>query len=337
MELSIVIPVYNSAATLRALVDRLMAVLEDMSLHCEIVFIDDGSADESWQTVQSLHASHPDRIVAVQLMRNFGQHNALMAGFRHARGEYVITMDDDLQHPPEEIPTLFRAIQEQRLDLVYGAYTEKKHGLGRNFGSGLVNAFYRAVFHNPVQITSFRAIRRQLVESILSYDLNFTYIDGLLAWNTRRIGEVKVRHCPRMQGKSGYSVRKLIELALNLFTNFSLLPLRVVSAVGLAMSASGVLAGGFVLVRYLASDITVPGFASTIIAILVFGGAQLLSLGVIGEYLGRLHLNVNRKPQYSQRTVLPVASAPSASASDDRVIPRDDSAAGEPLSHRKAG
>ncbi len=226
VEVSVVIPVYRSAATLPELAPRLMAVLDQVAESYEIVFVDDCSPDDSWSVVQSLQRQFPDRVSAVQLMRNFGQHNALMSGFRHATGQFIVTMDDDLQHPPEEIPKLLQALKSSELDLVYGAYEEKRHALGRNLGSALVRWFYSRVFGNKVRVSSFRAMRRQLIENIRSYNLNFTYLDGLLAWHTKRIGETLVRHEPRHEGRSGYSFGKLLELALNLFTNFSMGPLR---------------------------------------------------------------------------------------------------------------
>jgi len=304
IELSVVIPVYRSAATLRQLVDCLLPVLKAIAPRHEIVFVEDGSPDDSWQVLSELQAEHPESIIAIQLMRNFGQHNALMCGFRHARGSFAVTMDDDLQNPPTEIPKLLQAIREGNWDVVYGQYAEKKHHLGRNLGSRTVNAFYRLVFRSDVTVTSFRIIRKETLDAILSYNLNFTFVDGLLAWNTRRIGSVLVDHEPRQQGRSGYSVWKLLTLALNLFTNFSLLPLQVVSALGLCCATGGAMVGFYYLVFFLLGRIEVPGYASTIVAILMLGGCQLLSLGIMGEYLGRLHLNVNRKPQYTERQIL---------------------------------
>jgi undecaprenyl-phosphate 4-deoxy-4-formamido-L-arabinose transferase len=304
IELSVVIAVYNSSATLRDLVLRLTAVLAGTGLSYEMVFVNDGSSDNSWSILSELQTHHADRIVAVNLMRNYGQHNALMCGFRRSRGRLVVTMDDDLQNPPEEIPKLLSRISMSEFDLVYGRYGGKQHESWRNLGSFLVNAFYRIVFKSKCTVTAFRIMRRELVESILSYNLNFTFIDGLLAWNTQRIGDVLVEHHPRSEGRSGYSISKLIVLALNLFTNFSLLPLQIVSALGFFVAAGGILGAGYYLLRYLFVGISVPGYASTIIAILVLGGVQLLSLGIFGEYLGRLHLNVNRKPQYVERQVI---------------------------------
>jgi polyisoprenyl-phosphate glycosyltransferase len=304
MDLSVIIPVYRSSQTLEPLTARLREVLDRTRLDYEIIFVEDGSPDDSWGVLESLRQRQPERIVAIQLMRNYGQHNALMCGFRHARGDFVVTMDDDLQNPPEEIPKLIEAIKRGDYDLVYGSYGGKKHSAWRNLSSGVVNAFYRRVFRSSVTVTSFRIIRRPLLESIFAYNLNFTFIDGLLAWNTQRIGQAEVEHRSRAEGRSGYSLTKLTMLALNLFTNFSLLPLQMVSLVGLLTALLGLLVAVYYLVLYLMSAILVPGYASTIIAILVLGGVQLLSLGIMGEYLGRLHLNVNRKPQYVERQVL---------------------------------
>ena len=304
MNLSIIIPVHNAVPSLPRLVQRLLSVLNVTGMCYEIIFVEDGSQDNSWQILSDLQKAWPDQIIAIQLMRNYGQHNALMCGFRHARGDYVVTMDDDLQNPPEEIPKLIEAIQTRRLDLVYGCSYTKKHHACRNLGSWLVNLFYRIVFKSSTKVTSFRIIRRELLESIFTYSLNFTYVDGLLAWNTQRVGSVKVEHNPRTVGRSGYSLHKLLLLAFNLFTNFSLLPLQIVSACGFLVATIGLFTGVYYLAQYFLSNIVVPGYASTIITILMMGGTQLLALGIMGEYLGRLHLNVNSKPQYVERQVL---------------------------------
>ncbi len=304
VDVSVVIPVYHSAAMLPALHARLVKVLAALGRSFEIVLVDDGSLDDSWRVLGQLQRQDPEHVVAIQLMRNFGQHNALMCGFRQARGRYIVTMDDDLQHPPEELPKLLEAIEASDLDLVYGAYDRKQHAAARNIPSRIVNWFYRQVFQATVSVTAFRILRRELLETILPYSLNFTFIDGLLAWNTRRAGEVTVAHHPRAQGRSGYRLGKLLTLALNLFTNFSLVPLQFVSFCGVGAAIGGMVLGCYFLCQYLLGGITVPGYASTIVSILVLGGLQLLGLGIMGEYVGRLHLNVNRKPQYSVRQVL---------------------------------
>lgn len=303
ISVSVVIPVYNSTATLRPLIERLIAVLEGLDRSFEIVCVDDGSRDDSWGLLCQLQREHPDQIVAIQLMRNFGQHNALMCGFRHTQGRFVVTLDDDLQHPPEELSKLLDAIETSDCDLIYGNADRRQHRAWRNLGSWLVNTAYRAMFRTRVTISSFRIMRRELLAAIFPYTLNYAFVDGLLAWNTQRIGEVTVEHHPRQAGRTGYSLSKLVVLALNLITNFSLLPLQVVSLVGFVTATAGLATGGYYVVRYIQDSVSMPGYASTIVSILVLGGVQLLSLGIIGEYLGRLHLNVNRKPQYTIRAV----------------------------------
>ena len=303
LTVSVVIPVYNSQATVPLLLERLTSALDAICDGYEIVLVDDGSSDDSWAAIEAARAGYGDRVVAAQLMRNYGQHNALMCGLKLARGRYVVTMDDDLQNPPEELQKLLSHIEQHDLDLVYGTTGERKHAGWRNLGAAVVWRFYRTVFRSSITPTPFRVMRYHLVRSVLFYDLNFTYLDGLLAWCTTRIGAVPVEHHDRAQGRSGYTLRKLLLLALNLYTNFSLLPLQIVSAIGFFTSLAGFAVGLFYVAQYFAMNIAVPGFASTIVAILVLGGVQLLALGVIGEYLGRLHLNVNRKPQYVVRQI----------------------------------
>jgi undecaprenyl-phosphate 4-deoxy-4-formamido-L-arabinose transferase len=270
----------------------------------EVVYVDDGSQYASWGVLRELQQGDPSRVISIQLMRNYGQHNALMCGFHYARGEYIVTMDDDLQHPPEELPKLLAAIDGSDLDLVYGTFDHKQHDAARNLASRIVNRFYQLVFQSCVTVTAFRVLRRQLLDTILSYSLNFTFVDGLLAWNTRRIGQVLVAHHSRAKGRSGYGFGKLMTLALNLVTNFSLLPLQFVSFCGVAAAIVGFVLGLYYLFLQITSNIAVPGYASTIVSILVLGGLQLLGLGIMGEYVGRLHLNVNRKPQFSIRNIV---------------------------------
>ena len=307
-EYSIVIPVYGRGDCLSELVQRLDTTFNDLNWTLpEVLMIDDCGSNESWDRIQEI-TNCRKRTKAIQLSRNFGQHNAIMCGFHHATGDIIITMDDDLQQEPESMPKLIDALRVDDLDVVYGAYAKKQHAFGRNIGSNLVNRFYRLIFKSPVTVTSYRAIRRQLVCSILRYELNFTYIDGLLAWNTTRIGTVDIPHHERRSGQSGYTLSKLLALAMNIFTNFSLLPLQLVSLLGITSAFLGIGLGGWYAIAALLTNVSVPGYASTIVAVLVLGGFQLLSLGIMGEYIGRLHLNVNRKPQFNIRKTTENAS-----------------------------
>ncbi len=314
-----IVPVYGDGRHLLELVSRTDAAFLSAGMAFpEVVLVDDCGGAGSWPVVESLVRSR-EQTIGVQLMRNFGQHNALMCGFRHGTGQLVVTMDDDLQHEPESVPRLIRCLQGSGADLVYGVYDSKKHESGRNIGSWLVNRFYRVVFSLPVTVTSFRVIRRELLDAILRYELNFTYIDGLLAWNTRRIEMMTVPHHARAEGRSGYTLGKLAALAMNVFTNFSLLPLQLVSIIGMIAATGGFAMGFYYLLAALFSKIEVPGYASLITAVLVLGGLQLLSLGIMGEYLGRLHLNVNRKPQYTVRQIAKTIAAPEQS-----LMPNED-------------
>lgn len=305
-QLSVVVPVYRSTDTLPELVRRVGEALRPGGTTWEVVFVDDSGVDSrSWTVLQELRRQDAEHVRAIRLMRNFGQHNALMCGFHHARGEFVATMDDDLQNPPEELPHLLEAIRTRDDDLVYGTIVEKKkHGWFRNLGSWVLIRFGQLVFQSSIKGSSYRIMRRELVRSILTYNLNFTFIDGLLAWNTQRVSTVPVRHDERAEGRSGYSFVKLLTLAINMFTNFSLIPLQAVSITGMVAAGLGLLLGLYYLVAGLAGWISVSGYASIIVAVLVLGGLQLLSLGVLGEYVGRVHLNINRKPQFVVRTVL---------------------------------
>ena len=298
MELSVVIPAFKAEASLESLVAALTATLDQWGRSYEIVFIDDASPDATWEVLCRLQSQYPDRIALVQLNRNFGQHNALMCGFRHARGKLIATMDDDLQHPPGELPKLLALLEQEDFDLVYGGYRARGHHVFRQWLSIPAVLFYQWIFRTSIAPTSFRVMKRELVESILYYQHPYTVIDGLLAWNTHRIGRTLVEHEQRRHGRSTYTPTKLVLLALNLFTNFSLLPLRAAWLFGAVSTAMGVLFGAANLFRDSATTAT-----TTTTAVLFIGGIQLLTLALMGEYLGRLHLNVNQKPQYIERQV----------------------------------
>ena len=303
-QLSVVIPVYRSEATLEPLLERLVTVLNSLGRSFEIILVEDASPDGTWDKIETLVARYSQQIIAVQLMRNFGQHNALMCGFRHARGELVVTMDDDLQNPPEEIPKLIEKIERSDCDLVYGRYAEKEHAAYRNLGSTIVNCYFRYIFRSSVNVTSFRAIRRPLVEAILSNERPDIFLDGLFAWNTRRIGSVLVEHHPREFGRSTYSLAKLSTLAMNLFASFSVIPLNLISVTGFAITFLG-LAYGVLLVGRVPFTTSGISLGETAIAIVLsLGGFQLLSIGFLGQYLGRFLLSANGQPQYRERKVL---------------------------------
>lgn len=299
MKYSITVPVYNSGATLDELTERLNRVFNSLKEAYEIIFIDDGSNDNSWKKIIELKSKF-SHIKAFRLARNFGQHNALMCGFGFANGQYVITLDDDLQHMPEDIPKLIEKIEEG-YDLVYGVYKSKKHSFWRNFGSKFIKWAYNKALSIRGEITSFRIIRLSIIKKITKYDKNFTFIDGFIAWHTTNIGYVEVDHKTRKVGRTGYSLRKIIVLSMNLITNFSIFPLQIASFLGIIFSTLGfIMALTYFLLRIF-SKITLSGFATIIIVLTIFSGVQLFILGLMGEYLGRIQLNINSKPQYNIR------------------------------------
>lgn len=301
--ISVVIPVYNSADTLEELNNRLVLLLEDLvGPQYEIIFVNDGSTDSSWKLLRQI-ASEKEKVIAINLTRNFGQHNALMCGFSQARGIYVVTIDDDLQIPPEEIAKIFEEIQSG-YDIVYGVYGQKQHSAFRNFSSRLLQYFYRKTFNIDLGITSFRIIRQEIVQFILNYEKSFTYIDGLIAWFTKNIGNVNVEHQKRRTGTSGYSLKNLIMLALNMLTNFSIVPLQLASLTGFAFSLAGFFLGTYFLLKKIFWGISVSGFSSIIVAITMFSGVQLLTIGILGEYIGRIHINASKRPQYAIKDII---------------------------------
>lgn len=300
--ISIVIPVYRSELTLPILHRRLLSALKKIKTSYEIIYIDDGSSDNSWKVLCDLYTREKN-IRIIQLTQNFGQHNALMCGLSFSKGKYVVTLDDDLQNPPEEIIKLVSKIKES-FDVVYGKYSTKKHSLFRNIGSFFVQIAYRNIFKVKNNLTSFRIIKSEIVKEILKYSRNYTFIDGLIAWQTNKIGYVEVIHNERKRGKSNYNIFKLIILTLNMITNFSIFPLQLASIGGFIFSFMGLILAGFYFLKKIFFGIPVTGFTSIMLAILIFSGVQLITIGLIGEYIGRIHLNINQKPQYTIRMML---------------------------------
>ncbi|MFZ5569861.1 MAG: glycosyltransferase family 2 protein [Thermodesulfobacteriota bacterium] len=311
IEISVVVPVYNSSATLRELNRRLIhTLIELVADRYEILYINDGSRDDSWRILGELTMENGN-LTAVNLTRNFGQHNAIMCGFSEAAGNYIITIDDDLQLPPEEIAALYREIQNGH-DIVYGLYRQKKHSVFRNLGSEFVQFVYMRTFDTDIRLTSFRIIRREIISKILSYEKSFTFIDGLISWYTSNIGKVYVEHHERKIGKSGYSLKRLIVLSLNMLTNFSIVPVQIASLIGILFSLTGFLAGFLFFCKKLFFDVPVSGFTALIVTVTIFSGVQLLTLGILGEYISRIHINVNNRPQYAVREIAALHRKPEA-------------------------
>lgn len=303
MSLSIVIPVYNGAETVGPLVDRLIEVLGRDGL--EIVLVNDGSPDHSDTVCRSIRQRHPGQVVYVELSRNFGEHNAVMAGLRHTTKDHVVIMDDDFQNPPEEVRRLADHARRHDYDVVYTRYPRKEHAWYRNLGSRFNDRVATVLLQKPsgLYLSSFKCLNRFTVREVLRYSGPYPYVDGLILRCTRRIGTIQVRHDPRTVGRSNYTLRKLVALWLNMFVNFSVLPLRLSTFAGFAFGALGVLLGMAVVVEKLLRPETPIGWASILVTLLTFSGVQLVMLGVVGEYLGRFFLSGNQTPQFVVRDV----------------------------------
>ncbi len=298
--LSVVIPVYNGAATIGPLVGRLKAALAG-AYALEIVLVDDGSADDSARVCRALATEHPE-VVFVGLARNFGEHNAVMAGLRKSTGDAVVTMDDDFQNPPEEVVRLVERLRTG-VDVVFARYEQKRHSPFRNLGSWFNNLVATAMLHKPydLYLSSFKAMNRFLVDEATRYQGPFPYVDGIVLRTTRHWATETVAHEPRAVGRSNYTLRRLVRLWLAMFTSFSVLPLRVASISGFLCAAGGVIAAIAFGLEKIDNPALPIGWASVIVTVLVVSGVQLVALGTIGEYLGRLFLSSNGTPQFVVR------------------------------------
>ena len=299
---TIVIPVFNGSQTITKLVTECIQSFEEI-FDLEIVLINDCSEDNSYDVCLSIQERYPSTITFLSLSKNFGEHNAVMAGLHHSSGDFVVTLDDDGQNPPQEALNLINYAVKENLDVVYSYYPKKKHNLVRNLCSWLNGKVANLMLRKPVglYLSSFRSMSRFTVQEIIKYDLPYPYVDGLILRSISNIGALETKHKSRISGKSGYTFRKLLRLWLNMFTNFSVLPLRVASFLGFVFALLGILIGVFTLYeRFLNPNLPV-GWATIAVLCSILGGVQLMALGVIGEYLGRIFLGMNRQPQFVVR------------------------------------
>ena len=301
--LSIVVPVYRGATTIGRLVDALAALHPVGGL--EIVLVNDGSPDNSDEVCQELVRRAAVPLTYIEHARNYGEHNAVMTGLRHARGCYVITMDDDMQNPPEEVVRLYDHARLGGWDVVYTRYAAKQHAGWRNLGSRFANAVADRLLDKPkgLYLSSFRCMSALVTRSVTRYRGPYPYIDGLIMQVTQRIDSIEVRHLPRAEGRSNYNFRRLVRLWLNLATSFSLAPLRLAVFAGVAMALLGTIGAVWTILEALFVHKTPSGWASTMTVILLVSGVQSMILGVLGEYVGRTFLSANGKPQGTVRAI----------------------------------
>ena len=298
---SVIVPVYNSQETLRPLVTRLKSILQTCADVFEIILINDGSRDNSWQVIEKL-VETLEFVKGLNLMRNYGQHNALLAGIRAAKYGVIVTIDDDLQHPPEEVLNLLEKLNEG-YDVVYGTPQTGQHGLWRNLASQISKMALRSVMNVEIarNVSAFRVFRTHLRDSFIDYRGTHPSIDVLLTWGTKRFAAVGVKHMSRGKGTSNYTFAKLVTHAINMVTGFSTLPLRVASLLGFSFTLFGFFVLAYVVIQYLISGTPVAGFPFLASIIAIFSGVQLFALGIIGEYLARMHLRLMDRPSYAIR------------------------------------
>lgn len=299
--ISVVVPVYNSEPILPALIERLGPALSSVAGQYEVVFVNDGSRDQSWKVIQELSGSFP-WVRGINLMRNYGQHNALLCGVRMARFDTIVTMDDDLEHPPEEIHKLLAKLEEG-FEVVYGFPERERHGFLRDIASGLTKlALQKSMGADTARhVSAFRAFRTQARDAFANYHSPFISIDVVLTWATTRFAAIQVRHEPRTVGVSNYTFRMLFRHAMNMITGFSILPLQLANLMGFLCTGFGGIILVYVVGRYLLFGTSVPGFPFLASIIAIFSGTQLLALGIMGEYLARIHFRMMERPTYTIR------------------------------------
>jgi glycosyltransferase involved in cell wall biosynthesis len=307
--LSVVIPVYNSRAILSELIESLAATLAELADRYEVVLVNDGSRDDSWKEISRLASIHT-WVRGINLMRNFGQHNALLCGIRAAKCDVTIVMDDDLQHPPGEICKLLCKLAEG-YDVVYGVPKEGQHGLLRNAAAKMTKMALKGALgaETASKVSPFRVFRTKLRDAFADYQSSFVSVDVLLTWGGSQFAAISVRYDARRSGKSQYTLRKLVTHALNMMTGFSVVPLQLATLVGFGVTLFGVLVLAFVLGRYFIHGTDVPGFTFLASIIVIFSGAQLFALGIFGEYLARIHFRMMDRPSYVVQSTTPEHTA----------------------------
>jgi len=298
VKLSIVVPVFNSESILVELIDRLDQVLPGQSEEFEVILVNDSSLDNSWLVICDLADRYP-WVRGINMLRNYGQHNALLCGLRAARYEIVVTMDDDLQHPPEEIHKLLEFLSDG-YDVVYGSPLKQRHSLWRNLASFITRLALQSTMgvENARKVSAFRALRTQLRQAFTNFQSPFVILDVLLTWGTTRFASIPVQHEPRQTGRSNYTFKKLLLHAINMITGFTVLPLQLASMMGFGFAFFGLFVLFYVIGRFLIQGGSVPGFPFLASIIAIFSGVQLFALGIIGEYLARMHFRIMDRPTY---------------------------------------
>lgn len=303
IDYSVVIPVYNSEDSLEELCSGIISVLKKTKKNIEIIFIDDFSTDDSWGKIKILKENYPEIVKGIKLRKNFGQHNATLCGFNFSNGEYIITIDDDLQTMPSEIDKLIAAQKNNDTDLTYGISSNKKQSAYRKLGSKSLKKTSKKLYDSPGEGSSFRLISNALVKNVLQHNHNFIYLDEIFFWYTDEIAFVEVEHCKRKYKKSGYSSRKLLKLFSDIIINYTTIPLKLMVYGGLMFSIISFIVGIVFIVKKILFNVPL-GYTSIMVTVLFSTSIILFGLGTIGEYLRRIYMVQNKKPSYSIKKIL---------------------------------
>lgn len=301
---SVVIPVFNSEGTIETVVNKTAGFFESKNLPYEIILINDGSEDASWNTIKNLAAANKS-IVAVNFLKNYGQHNAIFCGFHYVSGDFVITMDDDMQNPPEEITHLID-MANQGYDTVFGRFRSKKHSFMRKLGSGIVGYLNTKIFQKPkdIQLSNFRIIRRDVIQRILEYQTSFPYIPGLILMFSEKAGNVTVEHHPRKVGKSGYSMIRILKLVGTILFNYSSFPIKFFGVAGALIALTSFVFGVIFILKRLTRGTQVAGWTTVVVLLSFLGGYIILMLALLGEYLSRIANRMSQKKSYTIKEVI---------------------------------
>ena len=304
MNISIVVPVYNSSSIIENLTKDILSVIEKTPNvnKIQLILVNDCSTDESWKKISKLSSEYKDIVIGINLMRNYGQHNAIMAGLRLAHGDYIILIDDDYQHPPKEIPKILSKIKEG-YDVCYTNYKNNTYSKLKIFGSWINRKISNILIDKPksIYLSSYKCFTQKVLKEIIKYDGPFVYIDGLIFDITKNVTSVDIEHSERKFGKSNYNIFKLISLWLRVLTNFSIVPLRIATFTGFFMTFVSFIVVIFISILKFKNPGIAAGWASLSMLIIFFSGVQLILIGLVGEYIGRSYIKLNKKPQFVVR------------------------------------
>lgn len=303
-KISFVIPCYGSQHTIRDVVNGICSAMKNKTIAYDVILVNDCSPDDVWKEIHSI-CSADSHVKGITFSKNFGQHSALMAGYRHADGDYVVTLDDDGQTPVSEVFALIDKINEG-FDVVYAYYPERKDNTFRKFGTWMNNLMSEKLIGKPknVRFSSYFVMRRFVCQEIIKYENPYPYIWGLVARTTKNIGNAEIHHQERDDGKSGYTLKKLLSLWMNGFTAFSVIPLRLASLAGLITAVVSFIFIVYLIIAKLMRPEMAAGYASTMSVILFVGGIIMLLIGMLGEYIGRIYISLNKSPQYVLKEVI---------------------------------